>query len=243
MCKPKLYRGPWPGNVSKTAKYSVRGASGSDRVTIEYDLGSGLRTVLAVAERAADIVKTVSSVKLAITNPKSDRGTFYINEYHHLVVPDNRGHCYFGGRVDSVEFVFEFEGKELSTKPVNAHGEPLIPGDQWVGPRPGIPYVLKAGGSDVYYETCALTDSDPPQVREGVTRKCLLSKAITDGQGVADTISIVLAQRDRKGGRFYVNEHQAIFTPVSGEDGVNYIYCGQLDLTKWFPEPRQDMAE
>lgn len=240
MCKPKLYRGRWPKNVSKTAKYSVKGTSGSDRVTIEYDLGSGLRTVLAAAERAADIVKMVSSVKLAITSPKSDRGTFYINEYHHLVVPDNRGHCYFGGEVDDVEFFFEFEGRELTTKPVNEHGEPLSLGDQWVGPRPGISYVLEAGGSDIYYETPALTDSDPPQVRESVTRKCRLSKALANRRAVDETSDLVLAHRGREGGRFYVNEHRAIFTPVSGEDGLNYIYCGQLDLTKWFPEPRQD---
>ena len=46
--------------------------------------------------------------------------------------------------------------------------------------------------------------------------------------------------RGHQGGRFYVNEHGAIFTPVDGEDGngIDYVYCGQVNPVAWSPEPR-----
>jgi len=44
-----------------------------------------------------------------------------------------------------------FEGKTLSGEPIDVAGNPLSPGDEWVGPHPSIPYVLTAGGNDIYY--------------------------------------------------------------------------------------------
>ena len=38
-----LYRGPWPSNVSKLAKYAVRYADGAWKATVHYDAGDGLR--------------------------------------------------------------------------------------------------------------------------------------------------------------------------------------------------------
>lgn len=238
MSKPELYRGHWPKVVSRTAKYRVKGTHGAYQVTVEYDLGSGLRTVLAVGEGAEDIVRRVGEVKLAVSATKSGLGPFYINEYHHLIVPNNQGLCYFGGRVDDVQFIFEFEGRKLTTRPVNEHGELLSPGDEWIGPRPGIPYKLAGGGSDIFYRSPALTEDTPPQVRAGVIKKTCLSRVLADRQAVDDTVRLIRDQRGHPGGRFYVNEHCAIFTPISKDDGLNYIYCGQLDLTKWFPEPQ-----
>lgn len=45
--------------------------------------------------------------------------------------------------------------------------------------------------------------------------------------------------RGHQGGRFYVNEHGAVFTPVGAGDGngLDYLYCGQIDREAWFPEP------
>jgi len=45
--------------------------------------------------------------------------------------------------------------------------------------------------------------------------------------------------RGHQGGRFYVNEHGAIFTPVAAGDGngLDFVYCGKIDRTAWFPEP------
>jgi hypothetical protein len=137
------------------------------------------------------------------------------------------------------DFVFEFEGRNLTSKPVNRDGLSLRPGDSWDGPRPGIPYVLAAGGQDIYFESPALTDGKPPEIREGVTRKVHLSKVLKDKEAVSRAIAPVLQIRGHHGGRFYVNERQAIFSPVDSRDGngLNYVYCGQINLTAWFPEP------
>lgn len=50
---------------------------------------------------------------------------------------------------------------------------------------------------------------------------------------------MVLKIRNHQGGRFYVNEAGAMFTPVATGDGngIDYVYCGLINLDNWFPEP------
>lgn len=235
---PELYRGQWPQNVNKTAKYAVKIVDGNWKVTVRYDLGEGL-IFLAVESADTEIADRVNQIKRAVDGQEG--GVFYINEYQHLIVPvarDGSSHYYGGGKV-SPYFVFEFEGKQLTSKPVDLNGTPLNPGDTWIGPRPGIPYVLAAGGKDIYFDTPALTQSNPPSVRQGVTRKVQLSKAINDASAVTRAVRPIWDVRGHQGGRFYVNEHKAIFTPVDIGDGngLNYIYCGQVESDNWFPEP------
>ncbi len=234
MTIPQLYSGHWPKNVSKTAKYAVRTIKGKPKVTVLYDLGEGSR-FLAVENGGTDIANKVNVIKKAVNNVEG--GVFYINEYQHLIVPDGNSHYYFGGKVE-VDFLFKFEGKPLTSKPENPEGSALSPGDSWVGPRPGIPYVLVAGGDDICYETSVLTD-DLMAVREGVRQKVFLSKVVGDKSAVARTVQPILKIRGSQGGRFYVNEHKAIFTPIDKGDknGLDYIYCGQIDMSCWFPEP------
>ncbi len=238
MEEPELYRGQWPQNVNKTAKYAVRIVDGKWKVTVSYDLGEGLM-FLAVESGGTDIADRVNKIKSAIEGQEG--GVFYINEYQHLIVPVARNgssHYYSGGKVEA-NFVFEFEGKQLTSKPVGLEGKPLNPGDTWVGPRPSIPYVLSAGGKDIYFESPALTDTTPPEIRQGVTRKVQLSKVLKDKSAVTSALRQIWNVRGHQGGRFYVNEQRAIFTPVDKGDGngLNYVYCGQVDLDAWFPEP------
>jgi hypothetical protein len=56
---------------------------------------------------------------------------------------------------------------------------------------------------------------------------------------VARAVRPIATVRGYQGGRFYVDEQRAIFTPVEGADGngLEYIYCGQIDRAAWFPEP------
>ena len=233
-----LYRGLWPQNVSKLAKYGVRMIDREWKVTVNYDLGEGLMH-LAVEGGDSDIVDRVNQIKEAADGQSG--GVFYINEYHHLIVPvarDGTSHYFYGGPVEPT-FTFEFEGSPLTNRPVARDGEALSPGDPWAGPRPGIPYVLAAGGNDIYFETPALTDTDPPSVRPGVTRQVKLSKVLRDRALVARAVRVIREVRGHQGGRFYVNEHGSVFTPVDRGDGngLNYIYCGQIDPGAWFPEP------
>ena len=238
MNEPKLYRGQWPRIVNKTAKYAVRIVEGEWKITVRYDLGEGLM-FLAVESDDTDIAERVNEIKRALVGQEG--GVFYITEYQHLIVPVARNgtsHYYSGGKVEA-DFTFEFEGKHLTSKPVDMDGNLLKPGDAWVGPRPGIPYVLAAGGKDIYYESPALTDTDPPEIRQMVTQKVHLSKVQMDKSAVTMALKPILNIRGFQGGRFYVNEQSAIFTPVEKGDGngLNYIYCGQVDLSAWFPEP------
>ncbi len=235
MSEPMLYRGQWPQNVSKTAKYTVRIVDGKWKVTVRYDLGEGLRDL----DVESDIAERVNHIKRAIAGQEG--GGFYINEYQHLIVPVARNgsvHCYSGGKVDC-EFKFEFDGRHLTSRPVNLDGNPLAPGDAWTGPRPGIPYVLAAGGKDIYFESPALTDTTPPEIRQDENRKVQLSTVLKDKALVTKALRPILDMRGYPGGRFYVNEHRAIFTPTGKGDGngLNYVYCGQVDLAAWFPEP------
>lgn len=242
MNAPTLYRGVWPQNVSKLAKYGVRFLDGDWKITVLYEVSAGLR-YLAVEGDMADLASRINAVKTALRDQAG--GAFYVNEYRHVLVPvaDTSAsgfgsHYYQAGRLDA-DLIFEFEGEPLTTKPVRRDGAPLNPGDRWVGPRPGIPYVLAAGGSDIYFESPALSDDDPPRVRPSMTRRVLLSKILGDKAAVARAVRPVAGVRGHQGGRFYVNEHGAMFTPVGAGDGngLDYIYCGQIDRALWFPEP------
>lgn len=243
MNSPSLYRGVWPQNVSKLAKYAVRFLDNTWKITVLYEAGEGLR-YLAVEGASDDLANRINAVKTALRNQPG--GAFYLNEYRHIIVPVSGGagpgassHYYYAGRLDT-ELQFDFEGKPLSTKPVRSDGKPLNPKDQWVGPRPGIPYVLAAGGQDIYYESAALTEDDPPQVRPNMTRKVMLSKVLRDSDRVKAAVRPIHEVRGHQGGRFYVNEHGAMFTPVSAGDGngLDFVFCGMIDRTAWFPEPR-----
>lgn len=237
-----LYRGVWPQNVSKLAKYGVRFLDGEWKITVLYEAGAGLR-YLAVEGGVADLAARINAVKMALRDEPG--GAFYVNEYRHVLVPvkgdassGTGSHYYYAGRFEG-DFRFEFEGQPLTTAPVRTNGTPLNSGERWVGPRPGIPYVLAAGGGDIYYETPALTDTDPPAIRPSMTRKVQLSKLFADKSLVARAVGGVASVRGHQGGRFYVNEHGAMFTPVEAGDGngLDYVYCGQIDLSAWFPEP------
>lgn len=231
----KLYRGVWPKNVSKLAKFTVRSHDNAWRVCVLCDVGSGLR-YLALDKDRDDVAAMVNAVKTSLG--QSPGGIFYVNEYRHIVVPVESGEYYYAGRLTG-NLMFHFEGAPLSTSPTKTDGTPLAAGDSWVGPRPGIPYVLAAGGEDIYYSTPALTDTDPPTVRPMTTQKVLLSRVVRNAALVRRAVEPIALVKGFQGGRFYVNEHRAIFTPIDKNDGngIDYVFCGTLDPSAWFPEP------
>jgi len=246
METPTLYRGLWPQNVSKLAKYAVRFVFNEWKITVLCEIGAGLR-YLAVEGDSAELIARVNAMKTALGGEPG--GTFYVNEYRHILVPIKSdpasgvgSEYYFAGRFDG-DFVFEFDGKPLTTKPVHPDGRPLTAGERWIGPRPGIPYVLSAGGGDIHYETPALTDTDPPEIRPMTMRKVKLSKVLGEKAPLMRAVRPIANIRGHQGGRFYVNEHGAMFTPVDAGDGngIDYIYCGNIDPLAWFPEPKIDV--
>lgn len=208
---PPTYPGKEPSNVSKDAKYTC-GLNGEIRLM--FDLGNREETLLTTNAHP-DLVKMVRTCKEHFG--ESPAGVFYINEYGHVLVKADGGTWYAGTYGRFLEFTFE--GRLLGPKP-----EPgLTPGDRWSGPHVGINYTLTADGRDVYYKR---------STRPGVVRKELLSDYI-------DPAPVVRKARPVKqqGGRLYINEARALFTPVPDGRSVAYTYLGTVAPHEWFPAP------
>lgn len=220
----EVFKGNCPKSVSKDAKYSIRNDKGKSVVTIIYETEDGERWYPST-DAHPRLVEMVNKAKLELTG--KPLGSFYINEYHQVIVPTIGTSEYYlvGEYLEPIRF--EFEGKIISGEPRDFDGRPLSPGDIWVGPHAGIPYILEAGGDDIRYEYSP---------RPNVEKRVRLSKAIGK-ERAARVAHMIRSVKGFAGGRFYVNEFQAIFAPKATHDGLKYLYIGQLDLNNWFPKP------
>jgi hypothetical protein len=221
------FSGNCPKNVSKDAKYGIKDNK-------KRGLAVGLTYCTADDERwhmtteaHPELAEMVSDIKS--TYGSSPYGPFYINEYKRVIVPVGDSGQYYPAGIYATPLKFEFEGKTISGEPVDFDGRRLQPGDTWVGPHAGIPYVLAATGDDIYYRTWP---------RPNVEKRVKLSGM--RGQPVARQIAKMLfAMKGAGGGRIYVNEFCAVFSPITDDDGLRYVYFGQIDLDSWFPDPME----
>ena len=220
-----LFTGNCPHNVSKDAKYVIRSGRGGPEVALTYISDEGEQW-LATTQGHPDLVKMVNDVKT--TMGMAANGPFYINEFSQVIVPVGEDATYYLAGEYDLPLRFTFEGHVLSGEGVDLQGNALSPGDRWVGPHPGVPYILEAGGGDIRYE------SHP---RPGVTRKIQLSTALDREQAVLIARRI-RAVKDWSGGRFYVNEWSEMFAPVREGGSWEYGYIGHLEEgDPWFPKP------
>ena len=219
------FHGNCPKNVNKDAKYGIKnnGRRGL-AVGLTYYTDDDERWHMTT-EAHPDLAEMVSAVKTMYGS--SPYGPFYINEYRQVIVPvGDSGRYYLAGSY-STPLQFEFEKKTISGEPVDFDGRRLQPGDTWVGPHAGVPYVLAATGDDIYYRTWP---------RPNVEKRVRLSA--TRGKGVAAQIARLLyAMKGAGGGRIYANEFGAVFSPIAEEEGLRYVYFGQIDPDSWFPDP------
>ncbi len=227
MSRFPIFTGNCPRNVAKDAKYSVRSGKSGPVVTLTYRSQEDERWY-ATTEEHPELVNMVNEVKLSDGQPPN--GAFYINEYRQVIVPTGVSDAYYLAGTYTKTLCFEFEEKILTCEPVDLEGNPLSTGDTWVGPHPGIRYVLCAGGTDIKYVT---------RPRPNVEKDIKLSKAIGD-EGARAMASRILAIKGHAGGRFYVNEAASIFAPIKEGADWKYVYIGQLDLNSWFPNPHSD---
>ncbi len=222
-----VFKGNWPTNVKKDAKYSIRTENNAPVITIIYE-GEDEEIWKPSTEDHPQLIKMVNDVKIA--QGGQPNGSFYINEYHQVIVPVVGDDKYFLAGEYSEPLRFNFEGKVISGEPLDFDQEPLKAGSKWIGAHAGIRYILTAGGKDIYYKY-----SPRPQVE----KKVRLSKKIGDDEAakVAARIRGVLGF---EGGRFYVNEFHCIFSPILTGKTWEYLYIGQLDLEQWFPKTHDE---
>ncbi len=221
------FEGNCPHNVAKDARYMVRQQRGESVVALFYKNEHGERWY-ATTEQHLELVKMVNIVKVAASgNPG---GPFYINEYRQVIVPigaDGTSEYYLAGEYSS-DLRFDFEGNVLSGEPLDKSRKPLKAGDEWDGLHPGIPYKLSAGGKDIYYRRSP---------RKNVTIDIKLSASV----GAANAALMARRIRDFKGfqgGRFYINEWRTLFAPLNEDEGIRYVYLGQLGPDEpWFAKP------
>lgn len=64
-----------------------------------------------------------------------------------------------------------------------------------------------------------------------VERRENLSNVLDNSSLLDSTIRPIFDINGHFGGRFYVNEHGVIFTPLTSGDGdeIDYFYCGQVN--------------
>lgn len=220
-----VFKGNRPGNVSKDAKYTIRHHKNGFVVALLYLADEGERWHVTTQQHPV-LVELVNKVKLAAGKPPG--GSFYINEYKQVIVPVVGTSDYFLAGKYAQPLRFEFETKILSGEALDLKGDMLSVGSPWVGPHPGIPYVLSAGGQDIRYRV---------ELREGVKQEVKLSGKIGK-QRAAQAAAKIAAVKGTKGGRFYVNEFGTAFGPVAEDGETDHLYIGQISLDEWFPDPQ-----
>lgn len=220
-----------PRNVAKDAKYTVKNSPKGPVIGVIYSADDGERWY-AASDEHPELVAMVNGVKLSTSGVLN--GSFYINEYHQVLVPVKEGEtaAYFYAGKYTKPLEFKFEDNVISGDAVDLQGRPIRSGDVWLGPHPGIPYVLNASNNDIYYKFSP---------RINVEKKVLLSKAIGREKSLKLARKIA-SVKGIAGGRFYVNEFRHIFAPV-GVNFIDYKYIGKLDIDQWFPEPMLEIGK
>ena len=226
------FGGNRPANVARDAKYSLRRGRDGWAVRLEYRLDGNERLLLSTGDHP-DLVGMVLDVQEESRGMPG--GAFYINEFSQVLAPSGAEGRYFlaGSYPDALEFRPKGDpdvaGWVISGDGKGRDGRRLAAGDQWLGPHPGIPYVLAADHRNVYYELML-----SPIRRRRVT----LSEQV--GLARAQTIAQQVYGVKREAGRFYINEFCQMFCPVWDGHSLTYNYIGALDLdagwfAKWEP--------
>lgn len=218
---PDIYPGVNPSNVSRDAKYSViNTVTGTMAVRLVYRVTAREKQLLTTEDHKP-LVDMVNAVKKAVSTQSG--GTFYINEYCHVLVPSTSSEgCYYAGHYGK-QLEFDFEGQTIG--PCAPDG--LQPGDIWPGPHVGVKYTLTAGAADIRYKK---------MVSPNRTRDYLLSDyvGLTKATRLAQRLGMV---KGGAGGAIYINECSEFFAPINRGGELVYRYLGHLDPDDWFPEP------
>lgn len=218
---------PFEGNtntsVVKQGKYRVVHARDGFAVEVIVETVDGIRSFPTSREHP-ELIAMVNNVKGVSAG--RDGGPFYINEWHQVIVPAGDPVKYYYAGDYPHYIVLSLDGVEFSGRPHDDAGNLLKPGDRWSGrPRPGMGYVLMAGGADIRF----IVELSPG--REKLYR---LSKEVGEERARRTARKIAMV-KGNAGGSFYVNEYRAIFGSQKSENIYNYVFIGLLtDEDAWF---------
>src|SRR6185436_18992418 len=113
MATFSVFPGNCPRNVSKDAKYGVRGTDG--RVGLTYCTADDERWHMTT-EAHRELADMVNDVKR--THGSGPNGPFYINEYKQVIVPVGDATKYYIAGTYSQPLQFEFDGRTISGEPL-----------------------------------------------------------------------------------------------------------------------------
>ena len=234
--KPIKFGGNSGASITKQGKYRVSHEPDGFSISVVIETPDGIRCYPST-DKHPKLVELVNKVKVEIRG--SEAGPFFINEWKQVIVPaGNHVEYYYAGEYHP-EIILGLDGEEFSGRPHDNEGNLLKPGDSWTGrPRPGIEYILKAGGADIEYVV---------QLGPNREKICRLSKfvGVEDARRVARKIAII---KGNKGGRFFVNEYGAIFGPKQVASGYDFVFIGILSgsdpwFPKWSPEASEESID
>ncbi|MFX0202045.1 MAG: hypothetical protein ACFFCW_38525, partial [Candidatus Hodarchaeota archaeon] len=189
--------------------------------TARFDVGEGAfntcvrirQTDYLACRRCSDLHDDLERICLGLTGQGG--GRFFINEYRQVVKPhvSGDGRCYFVGEYPDAHFTFDVDGEEID----NSDDSNLDIGDPWPYQAVGVRYQFNAGRRDIYMKI----EID----KETMYLLYLRGDLGINCQYLMDTLG---RARNYKSGRFYVNEHGLIFTPVEVRWGEwEDIYVGR----------------
>ena len=230
--KPIKFGGNSGASITKQGKYRVSHEPDGFSISVVIETPDGIRCYPST-DKHPKLVELVNKVKVEIRG--SEAGPFFINEWKQVIVPaGNPVEYYYAGEYHP-EIILGLDGEEFSGRPHDNEGNLLKPGDSWTGrPRPGIEYILKAGGADIEYAV---------QLGPNREKICRLSKfvGVEDARRIARKIAII---KGNKGGRFFVNEYGAFFGPKQVASGYDFVFIGILSSSDpWFPKWSPEASE
>lgn len=100
--------------------------------------------------------------------------------------------------------------------------------------------MLSAGAADIYYETPALTDTDPPAIRPSTIRKVQLSKILADKTLLKHAVQPVAAIRG-SGEADSTSTNMARYSALSKLATATALITSSAETSicsAWFPEPK-----
>jgi len=230
------YRVSLPG---QDRKYHVKRHRGRWTVKVWYrPVG---RYAYAWRSTATDCSELVAAVnRVARRFHRKPGGSFYFNEFNQVLKP-----IYGDGRVE-LRYVGDFPGCLLrfqlldgvwNNRPPHTPDRELAVGDNWVGPRCGIPYWIETGRElRIYRPSVLQSEDDFVEVRH---REYLDPY----NRDYGDLAQAVWKAKGRSGGRFYVTESGSLWAPYwegPGRTDWNYRYVGRLweyvEGNEWYPK-------